>query len=130
MVNITLFLTTIKKSDKMANETHKLFYKGKEYDFIVFIEDPESLQKFKNGDTTIPLVDIVSVFKIYTNRQGGSEGVLDEASKAELSNEFGKAKEDEIIKKIITEGSDKHSAHLSRGGNSKNDSIGGGSTAN
>ncbi len=32
------------------------------------------------SDTTIPLIDIVSIYKLFVNRQGGLEGVLDEAS--------------------------------------------------
>lgn len=92
-------------------EPHKIFFKGKEHDFVIFTENPDLIKKYKAGDTTIPLSDIISVFKVFVNRQGGVEGVLDEASKAELQNEFGnKAKVDEIIKIILDEGDDKHGA--------------------
>ncbi|CUM64060.1 uncharacterized protein PRCAT00001648001 [Priceomyces carsonii] len=111
-------------------EPHKIFYKGKENDFIVFVEDSDLLQKYLKGDTTIPLIDVVSIYKVFTNRQGGSEGVLDELSKSELTNEFGSADVDAIIKKILKEGSDKHSVSINRGHNSTNDSMGGGSTGN
>ncbi|ODV80143.1 DUF1960-domain-containing protein [Suhomyces tanzawaensis NRRL Y-17324] len=114
----------------MPGEPHKIFYKGNENDFIIFVEDVNLLEKFKKGDTTIPLIDLVSIYKIFTNRQGGSEGVLDEASKAELQNEFGKVDNDEIIKKILREGSDKQGSSISHGSSSHNDSIGAGATGN
>lgn len=114
----------------MANTPHKIFYKGKEQDFVIFIEDVELLQKYKKGSTTIPLIDLVGIYKVFTNRQRGSEGVLDEASKSELANEFGKSDIDEAIKIILQEGTDKQSASVARGGASKNDSIGGGNSGN
>jgi len=68
----------------------------------------------------------VGIYKVFINRQGGNEGVLDEASKQELNLQFGKSDIDEIIKKILKEGSDKSGTHLGRGGASTNDSIGAG----
>lgn len=90
---------------------HKVFYKGEHSDFVIFVEDPELVAKYKAGDSTLPLIDIVSIYKVFVNRQGGVEGVLDEASKEELQNEFGaKANVDTVIKKIVSEGEDKSSA--------------------
>lgn len=110
---------------------HKLFYKGSNVDdFVVFIDDATLRDKYVNGDTTIPLIDIVSIYKVFVNRQGGLEGVLDEASKNELSNEFGTTDIDAIIKRILKEGSDKHNPTVLRGGASKNDSYGAGATGN
>lgn len=92
----------------MSPQPHKIFYKGNEHDFVIFTENPDLIKKYKGGDTTIPLVDLVSVWKVFTNRQGGVDGILDEASKAELENEFGpKTKVDDAIKKILDEGDDK-----------------------
>lgn len=92
-------------------QPHKIFYKGQENDFVIFTENPELIAKYRKGDSTIPLIDVLSIYKVFINRQGGVEGVLDEASKAELHNEFGKqATVDEVIQKILREGSDKHSA--------------------
>lgn len=105
-------------------QPHRLFYKGQECDFVIFIEDPELLQKYRNNDTTIPLIDVLSIYKIFVNRQGGVEGVLDEASKHELQNEFGTKNADEVIKKIVTEGTDKLSVSVHRGHNAHNDSMG------
>lgn len=102
---------------------HKIFYKGEVCDFIIFIENLDLLEKFRNNDTTIPLIDIVSINKVFVNRQRGSEGQLDEASKVELKNEFGKLNDMEIIKKIIDEGEDKSSASIHKGHGGHNDSL-------
>lgn len=92
-------------------QPHKVFYKGKENDFVIFADNADLLQKYNKGDSTIPLIDIVSIYKVFINRQGGVEGLLDEASKSELQNEFGsKANVDSVIKTILKEGSDKHGA--------------------
>ncbi|KAK7678827.1 hypothetical protein QCA50_018126 [Cerrena zonata] len=102
-------------------QPHKLFWKGSDYDFVVFIEDSNLVQKYK---------DIVSIYKVFINRQGGVEGVLDEASKSELANEFGSSDVDSIIKKILVEGTDKKSAGSFHSGESgKNDSMGAGEVA-
>ena len=42
----------------------KVHYRGKEDDFVIYIEDIESVQKWK-GDRSIPLAQVVSGFKIY-----------------------------------------------------------------
>ncbi|EGV64915.1 hypothetical protein PSN45_005268 [Yamadazyma tenuis] len=103
---------------------HKIFYKGEENDFVVFVEDREALDKFRE-DSSIPLVDVISVFQVFTNRQGGVEGQLLQASKTELENEFGTKNTDEVIKKIVLEGSDKSNASINnRKFNSHNDSMG------
>ncbi|KAK6454433.1 ribosome maturation protein [Scheffersomyces xylosifermentans] len=107
------------------NSPHKIFYKGSEVDFIVFIEYPELLKKYRQGDTSISLIDLVGVYKVFTNRTGGSDGVFDEASKLELSTEFGTSNKDEIIQKILKEGADKQSASIQNGG-ARNGSVSGG----
>lgn len=48
-----------------GNETaSKIFYKGKSEDFIVFVDDLEILQKWKN-DRSIALVDVLNGWKIF-----------------------------------------------------------------
>ena len=42
----------------------KVHYQGKEEDFVVLIDDPESVQRWKN-DRSIPLAQVVSGFKIF-----------------------------------------------------------------
>ncbi|EGW33008.1 uncharacterized protein SPAPADRAFT_60332 [Spathaspora passalidarum NRRL Y-27907] len=113
----------------MANP-HKVLYKGQEVDFILFVDDIELLKKYRKGDTTIPLVDLVSVYKVFSNRNRGSGGIFDQASKGDLENEFGKTSVDDIIKKILIEGEDKKDVHLNPEYSSKNDSHGGRDSGN
>jgi hypothetical protein len=46
----------------------KVHYKGKEDDFIVFIDDTASYKKWL-GDKTVPLVEVVSSFKIFVTHK-------------------------------------------------------------
>lgn len=81
----------------------KVHYKGNTDDYIVFVESPEDLQKWKK-DKSIPLVQVVDSFKILVSHKHGAQGELDTASKSSLENEFGTANEDDIVKKILEEG--------------------------
>jgi hypothetical protein len=48
-----------------GNDTaSKMYYKGKSEDFIVFVDDHEILQKWKN-DRSTPLVDVLNGWKIF-----------------------------------------------------------------
>lgn len=65
IIQLNQFL--ISKSSKMprANDsTHKIFYKGRSEDFIVFVDDLDILQKWK-GDRSIPLTDVLNGWKIF-----------------------------------------------------------------
>lgn len=42
----------------------KVHFKGKEDDFIVFVESTEIVNKWKS-DRTIPMVDVVGSFKVF-----------------------------------------------------------------
>lgn len=91
-----------------AQGSHKVFLKGDDSDFIAFVDSPKSLEEYKK-DSTVPLSDVVSVFKVFTNRTRGSEGVLEEASKLELSNQFGTSNVEDVILEILKNGEDKSS---------------------
>lgn len=43
---------------------YKVLYKG----LLVFVDDVAAYKKWKDGDTTIPLVDFVSTFKVFTTQ--------------------------------------------------------------
>lgn len=43
----------------------KVHYKGSTDDYVVFVEDPAMLKKWR-GDKTIALVEVVDAFKIFT----------------------------------------------------------------
>ncbi|CDR41514.1 CYFA0S07e03026g1_1 [Cyberlindnera fabianii] len=103
----------------------KVFYKGENIDFIVFVESEEIAQKYQK-DSTIPLSEVVGTFKIFTSDQRrGSEGVFDEASRQELETEFGTKSVEEAIEKIIKEGTYLNATSLNKKTwNSTNDSMG------
>jgi ribosome maturation protein Sdo1 len=84
-------------------EVTKVHYKGKTDDFIVFVDSPEDLKKWKS-DQSIPMAQVVNSFKIMVTHKHGAQGQMDGASKSSLENEFGTSNEDEVIKKILMEG--------------------------
>ncbi|KAJ5621419.1 hypothetical protein N7528_006202 [Penicillium herquei] len=106
-----------------ANDTaQKVFYKGKSEDFIVFVDDLETLQKWKN-DRSIALSDVLNGWKIFVSHSHGAQGILDAASKSALQNEFGTANEDEVMTKILEGGEYQANTNREREG-TKNDSMG------
>jgi ribosome maturation protein Sdo1 len=100
----------------------KVHYKGKEDDFIVFVDDLEALKKWKT-DSTIPLADVVSGFKVFVTHKQGTQGQLDSASNSTLDNEFGTHVIEEVINKILKSGNAQESTMPERQG-IKNDSQG------
>lgn len=46
----------------------KVHYQGQEEDFVIYIDDIESVQKWK-GDRSIPLAQVVSGFKIFVTHK-------------------------------------------------------------
>ncbi|KIW31129.1 hypothetical protein, variant 2 [Cladophialophora immunda] len=103
-------------------EVTKVFYKGSTDDFIVFIESPQDLKAWQ-ADKSIPLAQVVNSFKIMVTHKHGAQGQMDGASKASLENEFGTSNEDEVIKKILTEGQPQTVTAGERGGD-RNESMG------
>lgn len=90
------------------------FHKGKTQDFFVFLESEELAQKYIK-DSTLPLVDVVGTFKVYTSEGGrGVDGVISEAAKRDLENEFGKKTKDEIIEHILREGSIRNDSKIGK----------------
>ncbi|KAE8379956.1 ribosome maturation protein [Aspergillus bertholletiae] len=83
--------------------TSKVFYKGASEDFIVFVDDTQVLNNWRN-DRSIPLADVVNGFKIFVTHRHGAQGIMDGASKGILQTEFGTANEDECITKILENG--------------------------
>jgi len=100
----------------------KVFLKGQTDDFIVFVESAEDVAKWKK-DQSIPLAQVVNSFKIMLTHKHGAQGQLDEASNASLENEFGTKNEDEVIKKILTDGQVQNVENSERSGD-RNESKG------
>lgn len=53
------------------NASSKIFYKGKSDDFIIFIEDVDTLRKWKT-DSTVPLSDVINGWKIFVTHKYAS----------------------------------------------------------
>ncbi|KAJ8114749.1 hypothetical protein OPT61_g3441 [Boeremia exigua] len=100
----------------------KVHYKGKAEDFIVFVDSTEAVQEWKK-DSSIPLAQVVSGFKILVTDNHGTQGILNTASKGTLENEFGTSNEDEVIKQILQKGDVQTSQNSERQGDT-NDSKG------
>ncbi|KAI2614638.1 shwachman-Bodian-diamond syndrome protein [Hypoxylon fragiforme] len=82
----------------------KVHFKGKDEDFIIFVDDIETYKKWKTDKST-PMAHFISTFQIFVTHKQGAQGQMDGASKATLENEFGVSKEEEVIKKILEGGS-------------------------
>ncbi|KAI0013471.1 shwachman-Bodian-diamond syndrome protein [Xylariaceae sp. FL0662B] len=98
----------------------KVHYKGKDEDFIIFVDDLATYKKWQSDKST-PMAHFVSTFKVFVTHRQGNQGQYDGASKATLENEFGTHVDDEVIKKILEEGSVLESQFPERQG-PKNDS--------
>jgi len=106
-----------------GNAVHsKVHYQGKDEDFVIFVDDAKSVQDWKQ-DQSKPLAQVVSGFKIFVTHKHGAQGVLDEASKSTMENEFDTSNEDEVLKKILQEGTVQETESSERQGG-KNDSKG------
>ncbi|VUC36137.1 unnamed protein product [Clonostachys rosea] len=90
----------------------KIHFKGQHDDFIVFLDDTETYQKWLN-DKSIPFAHFISPIQVYCTHKQGAQGQLDAAAKSLLSSEFVKDDgssykdsevEDEAIKVILTKG--------------------------
>ncbi|KEI39620.1 uncharacterized protein L969DRAFT_87578 [Mixia osmundae IAM 14324] len=107
--------------------TNKVVYKPDSQstdEFMVIIEDAAALKKWKAGETSIPLTEIVDSFDVLHSGQG-SQGILGRPSNQELDSVFGTHNQDEVVEMILKKGA-------LQGGDapektaSKNDSQGGG----
>ncbi|KAL3424813.1 shwachman-Bodian-Diamond syndrome protein [Phlyctema vagabunda] len=100
----------------------KVHYKGNTEDFVIFVDSPAEVKKWKE-DKSIALANFISSFKIFVTHKHGAQGQLDGASNSTLDNEFGTHVEDEVIKLILEKGSLQEVEGTDRQG-PKNDSMG------
>ncbi|KAK1250563.1 hypothetical protein MKX08_010566 [Trichoderma sp. CBMAI-0020] len=82
----------------------KVHYKGKQEDFIVFVDDVETYKKWLS-DKSIPPAQFVSTFNVFLTHKQGAQGNFDTASKVELAAEFDTENADEVLLKILEQGS-------------------------
>jgi len=104
-----------------ANTT-KCHFKGKEDDFIVFVDDAKAAKDWKT-DKTIPLAQVVGAFKVFVTGKHGAQGEMNTASKSTLENEFGTSVDVEVIAQILEKGTFQEAQFPERTG-TKNDSMG------
>ncbi|KIW89819.1 uncharacterized protein Z519_09248 [Cladophialophora bantiana CBS 173.52] len=100
----------------------RIYFKGKENEFVVFVDNPEAVEKWK-ADQTTPLVQVVKAFEIFVTHKHGNQGQLLVASNALLDEEFGTNDQEEIIRVILGNGLLQEKWDAERQG-SRNDSIG------
>ncbi|ORY15710.1 shwachman-Bodian-diamond syndrome protein [Clohesyomyces aquaticus] len=96
-------------------EQVKCHYKGKEDDFIVFVDSAQAVRDWKQ-DSSIPLVQVVSGWKVFVTQKHGNQGIYDEASNGALDSEFGTHKEDDVVKLILEKGVVQESENKERSG--------------
>lgn len=107
----------------------KVHLQGRNDDFLVFVDDVDEYKKWLKGDTSIPLARFVSTFQVFlthkyvvpiffffffssvlhlrganTHCRQGTQGTYDAAAKNILAAEFDTENVDEVIKKILKNG--------------------------
>ncbi|GAA6058024.1 hypothetical protein JCM3770_003977 [Rhodotorula araucariae] len=92
-------------------------------EWILVVGDVAAAEKWRGGDRTVPLVDIVDSFEIFHTGQG-SQGLLRRPSKQELETVFETTNEDAIVEIILSKGTIK-SADTPHQWTSKNDAKSG-----
>ncbi|KAH9061003.1 DUF1960-domain-containing protein [Lactarius vividus] len=91
--------------------------------FLVLVNHVE-YKKWKGGDRTIPLVEVVDSFEIFSSNQG-PQGILCRPSKQQLDTVFGTHIDVDVIQQILDKGKVEASENLaSEKWGSKNDSKG------
>jgi len=89
----------------MSPNLSKVVYKPdtQSTDEYIIVVNPDQLKKWKEGDTTIPLADVVDSFNIYHSNQG-AQGILRTPSKQQLESTFGTSKDVEVIQYMLGHG--------------------------
>ncbi|KDR84003.1 hypothetical protein GALMADRAFT_236570 [Galerina marginata CBS 339.88] len=97
----------------MAPTLMKVIYKPntqstEEYSIIV---NPEEYKKWKDGDTTIPLAEVVDSFTIFHSDQG-SQGILRQPSNQQLDSDFGTHKDIDVVEFMLKNGKEQRGEGL------------------
>ncbi|KAJ8483338.1 hypothetical protein ONZ45_g14634 [Pleurotus djamor] len=82
----------------MPASVTKVIYKPdtQSTDEYTVLVNPVEFKKWKDGDTTIPLVEVVDSYKVFFSNQG-SQGILGEASKQQRESVCGSSNADEAV---------------------------------
>jgi len=90
----------------MAKGFAKLVYKPDSQstdEFIMIIDDVSAYEKFKEGDSSIPLALIVDSFDVFHSGTG-AQGTLGKVSKQQLETIFDTSNEAEVAKLMVQRG--------------------------
>ncbi|KAH9817339.1 ribosome maturation protein [Melampsora americana] len=113
----------------MSPTINKVIYKPDSTstdEFIAILSDVNAYKKWlgKEGDKSIPLVEIVDAFDVFHSGQG-AQGLLNRPSKQELETVFGTSNDTEVIKIVLEKGRLESSDGQPLKFSSKNDNRGG-----
>ncbi|KAF2177709.1 putative RNA binding protein [Zopfia rhizophila CBS 207.26] len=93
----------------------KVHYKGSEDDYVIFVDSAQAVQDWKK-DSSIPLAQVVSGWKVFVTHKQGTQGILDAASNGSLDSEFGTHKEEDVVKIILEKGTVQETENKERQG--------------
>jgi len=93
----------------MSPSLTKVIYKpdSQSTEEFIIIVNPQAHKKWKDGDTTIPLVDVVDSFTIFHSIQG-NQGLLHTASQQQLDTVFDTLKDVDVVEFILKNGKELH----------------------
>lgn len=91
----------------MAKAVTKVVYKPdtQSTDEFIAIVNPAEYKKWKEGDTSIPLAQVVDSFVVFFSNQG-SQGILGRPSRQQLENVFGTSNDIDVVTKVLQGGKD------------------------
>jgi hypothetical protein len=101
----------------------KVHFKGSDDDYIIFVESAQAVRDWK-ANKTIAIANFVNSFKVFVSHKyvsiwpatppypskanhiisQGTTGILDQAAKSQLENEFGTHKEEDVVEQILEKG--------------------------
>ncbi|KAF8414408.1 DUF1960-domain-containing protein [Boletus edulis BED1] len=115
----------------MSKSVTKVVYKPdtQSTDEFMIIVKPVEYKKWKSGETTIPLAEIVDSFEIFHSSQG-SQGYLGRPSKQQLENTFGTSKDVDVVLAMLEKGKEQSSGGFHSGTFSMNTARGSASLDN
>ncbi|GBE79897.1 SDO1-like protein [Sparassis crispa] len=109
----------------MPKSLTKVVYKPdtQSTDQFIIIVNPAEYHRWKAGETTIPLTDVVDSFQVFFSNQG-SQGILGQASRQQLEHVFDTSKDLDVVQLILQKGKPEAADAISSGGSAMNVGIG------
>lgn len=91
----------------MTKSLTKVVYKPdtQSTDEYIVIVNPSQYKKWKEGDRTIPLAEVVDSFQVFYSNQG-AQGILGKPSDQQLDNIFGTTNDIDVMTQVLEKGKD------------------------